>query len=153
MKYCKNCGASLNDEAMFCSNCGEKFEYVGEVVSRGENYSYKEGIKERNLALAIVLTVITCGIYGIYWMVKINDEALKLAGEKGPSGVVVFLLNIITCGIYGFFWSYKMGVCTDKLKGNSNGYSGILYILLMALGLGIVNYALIQDAINNSVNG
>ena len=30
--------------------------------------------KERNVALAIVFTIITCGIYGIYWFVVLTDE-------------------------------------------------------------------------------
>lgn len=152
MKYCKNCGAGLSDEAMFCTNCGERTESGASIVGSEEtSVVVDSSIKERNIALAIILTIITCGIYGIYWMVKLNDEGLKLAREDGPSGVVVILLTIITCGIYGYFWAYKMGVCTDKMRGNEYGYNGILFIIISAIGLGIVNYVLIQNAINQKV--
>lgn len=40
------------------------------------------GITARNIALCIIFTLITCGIYGIYWMIKINDEVNLLAGES-----------------------------------------------------------------------
>ena len=154
MKYCRHCGSSMNDDASFCPNCGEAVNgdvtQVRDQQTAVVNYSR---IKERGLALAIVLTILTCGLYGIYWQVKVNDEALELADEKGPSGIAVILLTILTCGIYGFFWMYKMGVCTDKMKNSPNGNTGILYIILTLFGLNIVGMALTQDAINNKVNG
>ena len=108
-------------------------------------------MKKREIALAIVFSLITCGIYSIYWMMKINNESLVLANEEGPSGVVVLLLTLLTCGIYGYFWSYKMGVCVDKMKNNQSGTTGFLFIVLSLFGLGIVNYVISQDAINNEV--
>lgn len=152
MKYCAKCGAGMSDEASFCPHCGEEVTSAS-VISNEIAPVITHDIKERSIVVAILLLIVTCGIYGIYWMIKINNEALKLANEHGPSGGVVFLLNIITCGIYSLFWWYKMGNCTDKMKGNPNGNSGILYIVLSILGLGVVNYALVQDAINNTVNG
>jgi len=152
MKYCRSCGASMNDDASFCPNCGEGVN--GEAVQvKNEQFTNYSEIKERNLALAIILTIITCGLYGIYWQVKVNDEALELSDEKGPSGIVVILLSILTCSIYSLFWAYKMGVCTDKMKNTPNGNTGLLYIILTLFGFGIVNMALTQDAINNKVNG
>ena len=62
-------------------------------------------IVRRSIPLAIIFTIITCGIYGIYWMIKLNDEVNYLSGEtQATSGVVVFLLGIVTCGIYLFYW-------------------------------------------------
>jgi hypothetical protein len=46
-----------------------------------------------------------------------------------------------------------MGVCTDKIKGVFNGYSGVLYVVLSVLGLNIVAMALVQDALNSYANG
>ena len=33
-------------------------------------------IKERNIVLCILLSIITCGIYGIYWFCTLTDDAL-----------------------------------------------------------------------------
>jgi len=151
MKYCKNCGSQMSDDSIFCPSCGEKSEGSTQVVSEEVTIVGSSDIKERNLVLSIILSFITCGIYSLYWQVKINDETLTLANEKGPSGVVVILLTILTCGIYGYFWAYKMGACIDKMKGVSNGNTGILYVVIALLGLNIVNMALIQDSINNKV--
>ena len=152
MKYCKKCGVEISENAQFCANCGEKLDNVNEVFDV-DDAMIKGNIKSRSIALAIVLSIVTCGIYSIYWMIKLNDEALALAGEKGPSGIVVFLLNLITFGIYGYVWAYKMGNCSDEIRGSWNGgNNGILYLILAVLGLNIVDMALLQGDINNKVN-
>ncbi len=112
-------------------------------------------ITKRELVTCIILTIVTCGIYGIYWMVKLNDETNVLVGnQNGTSGITVVLLTIVTCGIYGYFWYFKMGEKVDFLKarrGLAASNSGIIYLLLGIFGLGIVNYCLIQDEINNNL--
>lgn len=106
----------------------------------------------RNIVLCIVLTVVTCGIYGIYWMICLNNEINQLAGEtEATSGGMVVLLTIVTCGIYGLFWFFKMGERVDKIKGVAGGSTNIIYLVLSIFGLAIVNYCLMQDTINKVV--
>ena len=98
--------------------------------------------------MCIIFTLITCGIYGIYWMIKLNDEVNIVSGEpQATSGGIVFLLTIVTCGIYGLYWLYKMGC--DRIKG-VNGSSGILYLILGLVGFSIISYCLIQDTLNKA---
>lgn len=151
MKYCRKCGAELYDDAQFCSSCGEKVEVKNEIVKSEEVEVVYNDVRERSIVTAIILTILTCGLYSIYWMIKVNDDALKVANEKGTGGVEVVLFTILTCGIYGFFWAYKMGSCTDKIKGSNNGVLGVLYIILHFFGLSIVYMALTQYEINNKV--
>ena len=114
------------------------------------------GGTNRSIVLCIVLSLVTCGIYGIYWMIKLNDEINMLDGTpEDTSGGMVFLLTLVTCGIYGIFWMYKMGGKVDNIKagmGQAPGSlaSSVLYLLLTFLGLGIVNYCLMQDTINKA---
>lgn len=216
MKYCPNCGAASNDNALFCGECGTPLNggaapggneaqgtvsYEQPVVEpkvdntaynntdqnggyqnngyqnagyqnngyqnggyqnngyqnngyQGGGYGYQNnsGIVPRSIPVAIILSLVTCGIYGIYWMIKINDEVNQLSGDiNGTSGGMVVLFTLITCGIYGWFWIYKMGQKVDAIKGMPGGNSAILYLLLQFFGLGIVNYCLIQDVINKAV--
>ena len=111
-------------------------------------------IEKRGIGLAILLTIVTCGIYGIYWFIKITDESNALSGEQYASGGMSFLLTIVTFGIYGFFWSYNMG---KKLMGAQQNAgmvpsdNSILYILLTVFGLQIVVYCIAQSEINKLV--
>lgn len=106
---------------------------------------------KRNIVLSIIFTIITCGFYSIYWMIKMNDEVNELAGETGAtSGGMVFLFSLITCGIYSLYWLYKMGERCDKIK-QQQGSTGILYLILGIFNLSIISYCLIQDTINKAV--
>ena len=37
---------------------------------------------QRNVALCIIFSVITCGIYSLYWLVVLNNDINELAGER-----------------------------------------------------------------------
>ena len=88
-------------------------------------------IKERNIVLCIIFTILTCGIYSIYWTVKLNNELLQMSNTEGPSGGMVILFTILTCGIYSYFWLWKMGACIDKINNkNSDLSTGILFFFL-----------------------
>ena len=106
----------------------------------------------RNIVVCIVLSIVTCGIYGLYWMVVLNDELNAASGQYGPSGGTVLLFSIVTCGIYGLYWMYKMGERVEIINGN-RGYTGILYLALAFFGLSIVSYALMQSELNRIYGG
>lgn len=108
-------------------------------------------IKRRNLFLCILFSIITCGIYAIYWFVVLTNDTNKLAQSKTAGGGLAFLFTIITCGIYGLYWYYKMGEKVDYLNNIRGGNAGVLYLILGIFGLGIVNMCLIQDTINKKV--
>ena len=113
-------------------------------------------IQSRSIGLCIVLSIVTCGIYGLYWLYCLNEDAKALSGDvQGASGGVVILLSIITCNIYGLYWMFKQGERIDNAKVQRNlpsGNSGILYLILSLFGFAIVSYALMQNEINNMVN-
>ena len=67
-------------------------------------------IKKRNVAVAILLSIVTCGIYAIYWQVcLVNDVNKVKEDENAKSGIVVFLLSLVTCTIYWLYWVFKTG--------------------------------------------
>lgn len=112
-------------------------------------------IKERNLAVAIILTIVTCGIYGLYWFVKLTDETKYLTGTDGADGITALLLTIVTCGIYGLYWNYKLGEKVDMLKrnrGQDSTSSSVLFIILAIFRLTIVNYVIAQSELNCYAN-
>lgn len=64
---------------------------------------------------------------------------------------VSVILSIVTCNIYGIYWAYKMGQTMsvtqqkNRLPAKDNS---VLYLVLQIIGLGIVNYILIQSDLN-----
>ena len=109
-------------------------------------------IERRNIAVCIVLTLVTCGIYGIYWIVCLTNDVNTVSGDvNGTSGGMVVLLTIVTCGIYGIYWAYKQGEKLDFTKNNRgipSSNSGVLYLILQIFGFEIIAYALMQNELN-----
>ncbi len=115
--------------------------------------NYRAPIKNRNIALCIILSIVTCGIYSIYWMICIADDLNVASGRTGDtSGGMVFLLTLVTCGIYGLYWMYKAGEKVAYIEQRNTGVadsnSSVLYLILGLIGFGIVVYALIQSELN-----
>ena len=108
-------------------------------------------VKERNVAVCVILSLVTCGIYGIVWFFRLNDDARTISGDQRLSGGKAFLLTIVTCGIYYFYWAYLMGKAINEANIKANkpaNDNSTLYLILSILGLGIVTYALAQSEIN-----
>lgn len=150
---CLKCGNQCQDSASFCENCGSPLEQTQtpQPMDNDHAASSTYGIKPRGIAMAIILTIVTCGIYSIFWMIKLNDEVNELSGEpNATSGGMVFLFTLLTCGIYTFYWMYKMGERVDRIK-RMQGNSGILFLILAIFGLGLISYCLMQDAVNKAV--
>ena len=111
--------------------------------------------QERNVGVCILLTIITCGLYGLYWFICLTDDVNRECDEKLSSGGIALLLNIITCGLYGIYWSYKMGKNIQNSCSKhdiSISDNSVLYLVLCLIGFGIINYALIQSDLNRLAN-
>lgn len=113
-------------------------------------------IEKRSIPKAIIFSIITCGIYAIYWIYKLTGEAHELAGEQTTAtGGMVILYTFITCGIYGIYWVYKMGVTANMAKEKrglrNDDSTPVIYLVLSIFGLAIVSYALIQDGLNDVI--
>ena len=61
-------------------------------------------IAKRDLAITIILSIVTCGIYGLYWFVVLSEDVNTLTDDHSVSGATALILTIITCGIYGYYW-------------------------------------------------
>lgn len=109
-------------------------------------------IRKRSIPLYIILSIVTCGIFGIFWFITMTDDVNGMYGNPNEtSGGIAFLLTFVTCGIYGLYWAYKIGEKLDQIKTSRNipsSNSGVLYLILYLFGFGIISYALIQNEIN-----
>ena len=68
--------------------------------------------EDRNFVTILLLSIVTCGIYELYFMyTAINDlnTAFEGDGQDSPSFGIWLLLTILTCGIYNVYWWYTQG--------------------------------------------
>ena len=111
-------------------------------------------MKTRSIPVCIILSLVTCGIYCIYWFVMLTEDANRLSGRQSPSGGVAFLLTLVTCGIYGIYWAYQMGetlysaAVQRRIPGVSN--NNIVYLILQIV-FAYVGWCLMQNEINKLI--
>lgn len=109
-------------------------------------------VEKRNIGVYLILSIITCGIFAIYWFIVLTDDVKKASEDDDmASGGVAFLLSLVTCGIYRFYWAYKMGKNVAVAQENNKVTvtdNSVLYLILALFGFGIVNYCLIQNDLN-----
>jgi len=106
-------------------------------------------IKQRNIVTSILLTLVTCGIYGIYWVIMLAREAVSV---KDPAdNAVLEIVLMLFLPFLGFFLAERKLCEGITAKGYVKNDNSVLYLILGLLGLGIVNYCMMQNDLNKYV--
>lgn len=128
-----------------------------EKVHVEPSFSFTTGVvKEKSIGLCVVLSLVTCFIYSIYWLYTIahdlNDLCESQNQEKGAEPGLVVVLSIVTCGIYLLYYLWKAGKMVSSLT-RSNGHhpsdDSIVLMVLSILQLSLVSFCILQSHIND----
>ena len=103
-------------------------------------------IKERNIIVSILLTIVTCGIYGIYWFVVMTKEAVSVK-DPADSAILEILLMLFLPFI-GIFLVEKKFSEGCAARGIPHSDNSVLYLILGLFGLGIVGICMLQNDLN-----
>lgn len=103
-------------------------------------------IKERNVVTAVILTVVTCGIYGIYWAICMAREAVSVK-DPADNGMLEIILMIVLPFV-GFYLAEKKLAEGCAARGIEHKDNSILYLILGLVGLSIVNFFMMQSDLN-----
>lgn len=167
VKYCPKCGAAYEGTPAFCPGCGasltvqnfgQQAQNFAQNVQNGNFNQYfpnsaPGSVPSRSIGLYIVLSIVTCGLFMLYWLVcVVNDLNQAADTPNDTNGITVLLLTIVTCGIYGIYYMFKAGDKVSIIRRKTNqpdgGNNGILYLVLQLFGLELINLCLIQNEIN-----
>ena len=114
-------------------------------------------IKKRGLVGLVILSIITFGIYGLFWIHKLAKDVNTICDGDGKktSGLLKYILfGLITFGIYDMIWVFMLG---DRLQDNAprygqqikeNGGTILLWLLLgsfIIVGPFIALYIIIKN--------
>jgi len=73
-----------------------------------------------NIPVYLILTIITCGIFNLYWNYKQMEACNFLLNRQEFKFIHWILFSIITCGIYHIFYQYKMGRAIVEIQRNTD---------------------------------
>lgn len=95
-------------------------------------------IKNRNIVMVYILSIITFGIYGLYWTVITKKEINELGAEIPTAWLIII-------PIANIYWIYKYceGFSEKVKKDNNTILWFILYILVS-----IIMPAIVQSELN-----
>lgn len=102
-------------------------------------------IKERNIVVSVVLSFVTCGIYGLYWVFCMAKEAVSVKDE-GDSAILEAILCMFLPFV-GFYLTEKKFAEGCAAKGIEHKDNTILYLIL-GFVFPIADYCLLQNELN-----
>ncbi|MCZ9838409.1 DUF4234 domain-containing protein [Brachyspira hyodysenteriae] len=108
----------------------------------------------------VLLNIITCGWYYIYWIYQTSSEIKNFTKKENLNPIIEVLLGIVTGGLYFKYWYYKYGNIVYKempLKvGMSNTENKTMVLVIIDLIVAfiyffnlIINIIILLIALNN----
>lgn len=105
-----------------------------------------------DIATGIILSLVTCGFYNIYWNYRQFLAMNQLLGREEFKFLNWLLLSFVTCGLYHIYNEYRMGAeLYNWLKSNGhecNQNLPVIGLVLSCLGLTIIADAVYQHEFN-----
>ncbi len=107
-------------------------------------------INKRSIGVCILLSIITFGIYGIYWLYLLVKNTRSI--QKNTTSCTGEMLCLIFVPFYSLYWWYTRG---EKVKQEFSQHNyastgnGIVYLILAIFGLSIVSMAIMQSDFNS----
>lgn len=147
---CTGCGASIEAGNQYCSNCGKRTGT--ESPWSLETPPTDGGRYTSGIVADILLSLITCGIYGLFWQARQMRALNHLLREERFSFIKWLLLTLITCGIYHIYYEYLMGQAIMEVQRRMgrpvSSDLPLLSVLLAIFGFSIAADAVQQNEIN-----
>ncbi len=119
---------------------------------RPEPYDAPGGPYHANVALYLILSLLTLGLFNLYWNWRQMGACNAMLGRHEFSWILWILLSLLTFGIYHFYYQYKMGAAINEIQDvfGMPVTEGLPVLSLVAtlFGFGIVTDCIHQFELN-----
>ncbi len=95
----------------------------------------------RHPILVYFLSMITCGLYGLYWFFVTSEDINRGLGRKEMNPILDFILIWLTCGLWWFWWSWKASEAIVEVQeawGVRPKMDAALLFIIAFFGLGMI---------------
>jgi len=114
----------------------------------------------RSPILVLVLSLITCGVYLVYWYYTVYDQLRAIDGRTPTNNDywLDLLIFLVTCGIWGIYVDYRISGQLNEIYARESiqdqNDTTVLVIILDVAGYftgyltGVISSAIQQDQLN-----
>ena len=100
-----------------------------------------------DIAMGIILSLVTCGIYNVYWNARQFRAMNLLLGREEYQFAMWLILSLVTCGIFHIYYEYKMGADLADYM-NSHGYHVSPQLGIIGLAVSCFGLTVVADPVN-----
>jgi hypothetical protein len=104
----------------------------------------------RNPVTVLILIYVTCGIYGIIWMLAICEDINKGLGREEFNAVKEILLTVVTCGLWGIWFQWRLCQAVEELQRAWGVEPEMEATILFVLHFVYVGPMFVQKGLNNA---
>jgi len=70
----------------------------------------------REPVMVVVYSMLSCGIYNLYWLYLVCEEVNKGLGREQFNFVKEIALSVVTCGLYAFYFYWQLSNAVVELQ-------------------------------------
>lgn len=113
-------------------------------------------MKRRETWTVVVLTYLTCGVYGLYWQYVTTDELKSTTDRDDLNPLIDLLITLLCCGVWAIYVQYRnaqvvhASIASRGLPHEDRSqFILIMHLLTVVTGItGIIAMAVLQDEYN-----
>ncbi len=107
---------------------------------------------QASIPLYLILTLLTCGIFNLYWNYRQMESCNEMLDRYEFNFVLWLVLTVLTLGLYHLYYQYKMGAAINEIQylqglPVSNGLP-ILSVFAAFFGVGVLADCIHQYELN-----
>lgn len=101
-----------------------------------------QAVANRHPAVVVLLSLVTCGLYGVYWLYRTTAELRNATGDDRLRPGVDLLIGLLTLGLWYIFVQYRNARVIHRARsafepGVSDHSVLVLVLNVLALFVGV----------------
>jgi uncharacterized protein DUF4234 len=113
-------------------------------------------IKELNPVTVVALSLVTCGLYGAYWLYRTTGELRDALDDPSLKPGIDLLLSVVTCGLWAIYVQYRnarvLHGALQRFDPGARDHSTLVLLLNVAALLALIPWLVAMYILQDDQN-